>query len=76
MSTTRTHFPTPMLLCRGLEPHISMMPDVRDTAGATGDVICAECSEPMSIVDVLTVAERASWSGLRFERRVVRRYFS
>ena len=71
--TQRTFLPSVGLLCIGPEPHYSDMPSV-DAYGATGTVECAECGAPMSVVDIIVVEQKASWSSLRYLARG-RRYF-
>jgi hypothetical protein len=71
--TRTTHLPRVGLLCEGIEPHFSAMPSVY-SEGASGPVECIDCGAPMSVVDIITVEKRASWSSLNYLARG-RRYF-
>jgi hypothetical protein len=71
--TRRTFLPYVGLLCDGPEPHYADLPRV-STDGPTGAVECGECGAAMSVVDIITVERKASWSGLSYLGRG-RRYF-
>lgn len=71
--TQRTFLPFVALLCSGLEPHYSDLPRV-SAEEATGAVECSRCGAPMSVVDIITVEAKPSWSDLRYLGRG-RRYF-